>query len=191
MIVVHPFDPSTRMLGEIYKGIEDVKFFDSWKQRDEILKAIAAAPKDEPILLLGHGCPSGLLDLRYGIVLGDSDAELLKDRPNLVGIWCYASSYAYKHGLKGFFSGMFISELPEAIVNGVDASAQEIDDDAWNFAIRFGLLLRGGSTLEETAEVLMDSCYMDSDLTVFNYSRLTWRPEGNEPLPPASEEEYW
>ena len=191
MIVVHPFDPSTRMLGEIYKGIEGVKFFDSWKQRDEILKAIAAAPKDEPILLLGHGCPSGLLDLRYGIVLGDSDAELLKDRPNLVGIWCYASSYAYKHDLKGFFSGMFISELPEAIVNGVDASAQEIDDDAWNFAIRFGLLLRGGSTLEEAAGVLMDSCYMDSDLTFFNYSRLTWRPEGNEPLPPASEDEYW
>ena len=191
MIVVHPFDPSTRMLGEIYKGIEGVKFFDSWKQRDEILKAIAAASKDEPILLLGHGCPSGLLDLRYGIVLGDSDAELLKDRPNLVGIWCYASSYAYKHGLKGFFSGMFISELPEAIVNGVDASAQEIDDDAWNFAIRFGLLLRGGSTLEETAGVLMDPCYMVSDLTDFNYSRLTWRPEGNEPLPSASEEEYW
>ena len=179
------------MLCEIYKGIENVKFFDSWKQRDEIRKAIAAAPKDEPILLLGHGCPSGLLDMRYGIVLGDSDAELLKGRPNLVGIWCYASSYAYKHGLKGFFSGMFISELPEAIVNGVEASAQEIDDDAWNFAIRFGLLLRGGSTLEEAAGVLMDSCYMVSDLTDFNYSRLTWRPEGNEPLPSASEEEYW
>ena len=86
---------------------------------------------------------------------------------------------------------MFISELPEAIVNGVEASAQEIDDDAWNFAIRFGLLLRGGSTLKEAAGVLMDSCYMVSDLTDFNYSRLTWRPEGNEPLPPASEEEYW
>ena len=37
----------------------------------------------------------------------------------------------------------------------------------------------------------MDSCYMVSDLTDFNYSRLTWRPEGNEPLPSASEEEYW
>ena len=191
MIVVHPYDLSTRMLSEIYKGIEGVTLFDSWKQRKEILKAIAAAPKDEPILLLGHGCPSGLLDMRHGIVIGDADAELLKDRPNLVGIWCYASSYAFTHGLKGFFSGMFISELPEAIVNGVDASAQEIDDDAWDFAIRFGLLLRGGATLEETAGVLMDQCYMVSDLTDFNYSRLTWRPEGNEPLPSASEEEYW
>ena len=183
MIVVHPFDPSTRMLCELYKGIEGVTLFDSWEQRKDILAAIAAAPKDEPILLLGHGCPSGLLDMRYGIVIGDSDAELLKDRPNLVGIWCYASSYAFKHGLKGFFSGMFISELPEAIVNGVDASEEEIDDDAWNFAIRFGLLLRGGLTLEQTAGVLMDPCYMESDLTEFNYSRLTWRPRGDEPLP--------
>lgn len=183
MIVVHPYDPSTRMLSEIYKGIEGVTLFDSWQQREEILKAIAAAPKDEPILLLGHGCPRGLYDLRYGLVISDSDAELLKDRPNLVGIWCYASSYAVKHGLKGFFSGMFISELPEALYNGVEASAEEIDDNAWDFSIRFGLLLRGGASLEEAAGVLMDPCYVDSDLTEFNYSRLTWRPQGDEPLP--------
>ena len=190
MIVVHPYDPSTRMLCEIYKDIEGVTLFDSWKQRDEMLKAIAAAPKDEPILLLGHGCPSGLFDMRYGLVIRDSDADLLKDRPNLVGIWCYASSYAYAHGLKGFFSGMFISELPEAVINGVDASVKEIDDDAWNFCIRFGRLLREGEPLEEIAGVLMDPCYMESDLTEFNYSRLTWRPQGNEMLPPESEEEY-
>ena len=190
MIVVHPFDPSTRMLCEIYKGIEGVTLFDSWEQREDILKAIAAAPKDEPILLLGHGCPSGLLDLRYGLVIGDSDAGLLKGRPNLVGIWCYASSYAYAHGLKGFFSGMFISELPEAIINGVDASAEEIDDNAWNFCIRFGLLLLGRVPMEEIAGVLMDPCYIDGDLTEFNYSRLTWRPQGNEPLPYASWVEY-
>jgi hypothetical protein len=50
-----------------------------------------------------------LYDLRYGLILDDGDAELLKNRPNLIGIWCYASSYAAKHNLKGFFSGMFIS----------------------------------------------------------------------------------
>ena len=85
--------------------------------------------------------------------------------------------------LKGFFSGMFISELPEAIYNGVEASAKEIDEEAWDFCIRFGLLLRGGASLEEAAGVLMDPCYICSDLTEFNYSRLTWRPNGDEPLP--------
>ena len=186
MIVVHPNDPSTRMLCATYEGIEGVTLFDSWEQRGEILKAIAAAPKDEPILLLGHGCPSGLLDMRVGLVLNNMDAELLKDRPNLVGIWCYASDYAHEHGLKGFFSGMFISEEPEAWANGVDAGEVEINDRAWDFSERFGDMLRAGRPLAEIAAELMDPRHRDSALTEFNYSRLTWRPCGDEPLPAAS-----
>lgn len=186
MIVVHPNDPSTRMLAMIYEGMEGVTLFDSWKQRKEILEAIAAAPKDEPILILGHGTPHGLLDMRYGYVICDADAELLKDRPNLVGIWCYASDYAHDHGLRGFFSGMFISEEPEAWVNGVDAGEEEINDRAWDFAGRFGGLLREGRPLAEAAAELMDPRHRDSELTEFNYSRLTWRPCGDEPLPAAS-----
>ena len=191
MIVVHPNDPSTRMLSLIYEDIKDVTLFDSWEQREEILKTIAAAPREEPILLLGHGCPNGLFDMRYGLVIKDSDANILKDRPNLVGIWCYASSYAHKNGLKGFFSGMFISEEPEAWVNDVDAEAEEIDEKAWDFAGRFGDMLREGKTLQRIAAELMDPRYRDSELTRFNYERLTWRPTGKEPLPAASEEENW
>ena len=191
MIVVHPNDPSTKMLSLIYEDIKDVTFFDSRKQREEILMAIAAAPREEPILLLGHGCPNGLLDMRYGLVIKDEDAGILKDRPNLVGIWCYASSYAYHHGLKGFFSGMFISEEPEAWVNEVNAEAEEIDEKAWDFAGRFGDMLREGKPLQEIAAELMDSRHQDSALTRFNYERPTWRPTGKEPLPAASEEENW
>jgi hypothetical protein len=40
MIVVHLNAPSTKMLSIIYEDIKDVTFFDSWKQRAEILKAI-------------------------------------------------------------------------------------------------------------------------------------------------------
>lgn len=179
------------MLSLIYKEIEGVTLFDSYKQRDAILAAIAAAPKDEPVLLLGHGSPDGLFDMRYGLLVKNSDAEILKDRPNLVGIWCYASSYAYKHGLKGFFSGMFISEEPEAWVNGVKAEAEEIGAKAWDFAGRFGGLLRAGRPLGETATELMDPRHRDSELTRFNYDRLTWRPTGEEPLPEASQLELW
>ena len=191
MIVVHPSDPSTKMLSLIYEGIEDVTLFDSYLQREEILSAIAAAPKDEPVLLLGHGSPNGLFDLRYGLLVKDSDAEILRDRPILVGIWCYASSYAFRHGLKGFFSGMFISEEPEAWVNGVDAEEEEIDGKAWDFAGRFGELLRAGRPLGEIASELMAPRHRDSELTRFNYDRLTWRPTGEEPLPDASMDEGW
>ena len=183
MIVVHPYDSSTRMLTKIYEGFADVTLFDSWMQREAMLDAIAAAPRQEPILLLGHGYPGGLFDMRYGTVIRDSDAEMLKGRPNLVGIWCYASSYAYAHNLQGFFSGMFISELSEASYNGVRASSDEIDSKAWDFSIRFGDMLREGKPLADIAAELMNPCHRDSELTRFNYDRLTWRPTGNEPLP--------
>jgi hypothetical protein len=177
------------MLGLIYEGIDDVTLFDSWEQREEILKAISAAPREEPILLLGHGCPSGLLDMRYGLILNDFDAPILRDRPNLVGIWCYASDYAFKHGLKGFFSGMFISEPPEAWMNDVEATPEEIDEKAWDFARRFGTQLRAGKPLGEIASELMDPRHRDSALTRFNYDRLTWRVTGEEDLPEVSEED--
>ena len=171
------------MLGLIYRDIADVTLFDSWEHRPDILRAIAAAPRGESILLLGHGFPHGLLDLRYGIVVGDGDAHLLKDRPNLVGIWCYASDYARNHSLKGFFSGMFISEEAEAWMNGVKASAGEIERKAWDFAGRFGDMLRAGVPLEEIARELSDPRHRDSELTRFNYGRLTYRRTGTEDLP--------
>ena len=192
MIVVHPEDPSTKVLGRLYEGLEGVKLFTSWDEREEILAAIAAAPKDEPMMLLGHGCPAGLYDLLNGrLIITNADAELLKDRPNLVGIWCYASSYAYKHGLKGFFSGMFISEPAEAQMNRVTASAKLIDKKTEDFCERFGQMMREGKPLAEIADELMDPRHRDCELTRFNYDRLTWRPNGDEPIPAASESEVW
>ena len=192
MIVVHPTDPSTRCLSPIYEGLPNVRFFDSLKQREEILQAIRNAPLDEPVFLLGHGTPAGLLDMRgWGLVVTPADAALLSGRPNLCGIWCYASTYAARHSLKGFFSGMFVSEYGEALSKGVDATPEEIEDRNWDFSGRFGDLLREGKTLEAAAKEMMDARHIVSDLTRFNYSRLTWRPKGNEPLPVDEGLIYW
>lgn len=185
MIVVHPKDQSTRFLHLIYENVEGVLFFDSISQREQILEAIKAAPQEEYILLLGHGTPRGLL----GGFIGDDDAELLQDRPNLVGIWCYASTYAKKHHLKGFFSGMFISELYEADANDVTATLDEVDNVCWNFSGMFGDLLRAGYPLEAIAADLMNNSNINSDLSRFNFSRLTYRKTGLEPLP--VKEDYW
>lgn len=182
MIVVHPEDPSTKMLSLIYEGLADVTIFNSWQQRKELLNVIEATPKEEPIFLLGHGSSSGLLDKRFGFIIRDEDAYLLKNRPNLVGIWCYASDFAYAHGLNGFFSGMFISEEVEALENNVKADMKEIDENTWDFARRFGDLLRGGTSLENIAQDLMDLRYRKSELTWFNYSRLIWRQTKPESL---------
>ena len=183
MIVVHPKDKSTKALSLIYEELENVTFFDSYEQKHEFIEAIKAAPKDEPVLLLGHGSPWGLYDMRIGVIIDDIDAEILKDRPNLVCIWCYASDYAMKHSLKGFFSGMFISEYGEALDNGVRATDEEIENGAWDFSGRFGDMMRKGIPLEEIAKELCDPRHRTSELTSFNYSRLIYRKEGNEPAP--------
>lgn len=140
MIVIHPHDISTRFLHLMYEDIDGVRFFDSISQNGQILEAIKAASREEFILLLGHGTPYGLL----GGFIGDEDADLLKDRPNLIGIWCYASTFARRHSLKGFFTGMFISEWYEAADYDVDADPDEINELNWEFAGMFGDLLRAG-----------------------------------------------
>ena len=185
MIVVHPRDPGTRFLHLIYEDIGGVVFFDSISQREQILEAIRKAPRDEYILLLGHGTPYGLQD----DFICDEDADLLRDRPNLVGIWSYASSYAHRHRLKGFFCGMFISEWNEALDNGIEVSPDEIEEMCWSFAGVFGDLLRAGYPLVAIADELTSPNSFNSDLARFNYSRLTCRRTGMEDLPVR--EDYW
>ena len=185
MIVVHPKDPSTKFLHLIYEDIGGVRFFDSISQREQFLEAIRNAPKDEYILLLGRGTPYGL----QGDLICDEDAELLRDRPNLVGIWSYASSFAHRNGLEGFFSGMFISEWNEALDNDIETSLEEIEEMCWSFAGVFGDLLRAGYPLVAIADELTSPNSINSDLSRFNYSRLTYRRTGMEDLP--VKEDYW
>ena len=83
---------------------------------------------------------------------------------------------------------MFISEGGEATMVGVDATEEEANAHAWDFAQRLGDLLRQGLPLENVAKELMDPKHITSELTNYNYTRLTWRPMGNEALP---EERAW
>ena len=177
MIVIHPKDPSTWMLELIYKNLNDIVVYDSFLQREELLSAIAATPRQETILLLGHGSSAGLLDKRFGLIIHDEDACILVNRPNLVGIWCYAADFARKHGLQGFFSGMFISEEREAIEHGITTTIIEINNKSVDFAQRFGRMLYMDIPLKDIAAEMMSIQHRDCDLTEFNYSRLTFIEE--------------
>ena len=182
MIVVHPYGNSTRFLHLVYENLPEVRFFSRSYERDRLLVALRSAPREEPVLLLGRGTPYGLA----GGLLRDGDAPLLRDRPNLIGIWNMASTFAFRHGLKGLFSGTFLTEPGEAFCEGIK---DDLETNNWDFAGRLGDLLRGGFSLPEIAEIMTEECYQDSALTRCNYSRLTLRIKGNEPLP--VEEDYW
>lgn len=87
------------------------------------------------ILMMGHGSPAGLFSVgrfpgSYPYIIDDSMVESLQNK-DCVYIWCHADQWVQKHSLYGFFTGMFISEVSEAIwydfddIYGVDILIEE------------------------------------------------------------------
>lgn len=73
------------------------------------------------VLMLGHGSPWGLLSTGQfpdaGLFIIDESMVLpLQNKTNSVFIWCNADQFVQRHGLSGLNSGMFISEVLEALV---------------------------------------------------------------------------
>ena len=116
-LVIHPEDSSTDFLKPIYAGIHD---------KTVVTKGDKSLVKDlieshEKIIMMGHGCPTGLFamgkfgryDQTLGHIIDEETVPLLRDKTNIF-IWCNADKFVEENGLKGFYSGMFISEVQEA-----------------------------------------------------------------------------
>lgn len=120
VLVIHPDDRSTDMLKVVYesKGYDVIN--DPGISDEELMRQIEAHDK---IIMLGHGTPYGLLacnmktgEVRY--IINDSHAELLKTKETY-SMWCNSDDFFIYHGMKGFHSGMIISEEVEARMYGI------------------------------------------------------------------------
>ena len=108
-LVIHPDDPTTDFLSEIYKGKGYNVIDDPFTGNDTIAELI----KDHKrIIALGHGCGDGLFG-GFEMMINSSLVSLLMDK-ELIFIWCNADQFMKEHQLNGFYSGMFISEVQEA-----------------------------------------------------------------------------
>ena len=122
----------TQVLSRVYEGLDCTVFYTPTRcERRAILKAIR--DDDGPIVLLGHGTPKGLLDATfYDFIIESRDVELLRQK-TIIGIWCYASEFADRYGLHGFFTSMFISNMDEAIEHckkGIDSDRETAVPDS-------------------------------------------------------------
>ena len=75
--------------------------------------------------MLGHGFPQGLV-VGGRVVIDDSFADLLRGQAENIFVFCNADLYMQRNGLKGFATGMFVSDSIEAHIFNVDASPTEI-----------------------------------------------------------------
>ena len=136
-LVIHPQDKSTDFLIPIYNGIEHKTVLRAGYSKNEVRSLIDSHDR---ILMMGHGSAYGLFavnqfsdSLLY--IIDESFVEQLSKKEDNVFIWCYASDFVEKHKLKGFYTGMFISEVYEALYHQLrDVNQTMVDESNYTFS---------------------------------------------------------
>jgi hypothetical protein len=134
-LVIHPNDRSTDFLKPIYDKLDDVTLVTGNWTRKEIIEGIQT---HDQVMMMGHGSPGGLFamgqfwpqDAFSAYIIGADMVEALSQKDNSIFIWCNADQFVNRHMLKGFYTGMFISETGEAAYCGLPGTPQYIVDES-------------------------------------------------------------
>jgi hypothetical protein len=131
-LIIHPLDYSTSFLDVVYKYIPNKTVITGGITKEELHDLIKSHDR---IMMMGHGSPFGLFSIGQfkrtgGYIIDQSTVPLLKEKDNSVFIWCNADRFVENFELKGFYSGMFISEVGEAEYCGLPGIPQEIVDES-------------------------------------------------------------
>lgn len=179
MIVIHPKDASTDFLKVLYKDCENVTHINEQHDYDEVFDLLEASPKNELIMMLGHGLTSGL----YAQPLEDPLGRFIIDRDHVdilrehtcIGIWCFANRFAEKHNLKGLFSGMVISEVKEAGLYCIQVEQEQISLENDLYAKRLKDVLAHHS-FDQVREEMSKLITPDNEIQEFNYKSFYYYP---------------
>jgi len=161
-LIIHPADPSTSFLKNMYATIPGKTIITGGITKEQVKNLIQS---HERVLMLGHGSPSGLFSVgcfldTNGYIIDHSMVEVLKRKRDNVFIWCNADSFLNQYGLKGFYSGMFISEVDEADYCGLAGTSQNQVNESNQ---RFGEIFSGYAN-EDTASIYKN--------VLFEYGKL-------------------
>ena len=141
-LIIHPEDNSTTFLKTIYEKAENQSLIEKNTDPNQIANAIK---RSDRTIMLGHGSPSGLFSIKLfnnnkrqidrwkWLAIGKDESELLKKSKKSnqnIYIWCNADKFVEFYNLKGFYSGMFISEVCEAGFCGVGIVTQEVVNES-------------------------------------------------------------
>lgn len=128
-LVIHPSDPTTDFLKVIYQD-KDWTIINSTVSKKVLKESIKSHDR---IVMLGHGTEKGLANSNWDGVITSELVYLLREKL-CVAIWCNANVFFEKYDLKGFYTGMIISEYDEAIHCCINTTYQEIEESNLLFA---------------------------------------------------------
>lgn len=120
-LIIHPQDPSTDFLKAIYALIPNITVITDGIDKNELQKLVR---NHERIIMLGHGTSLGLLSVGQFLntdsyIIDSSIVELISQKKDNIFIWCDADLFVQRHGLHGFYTGMFVSEVSETYYCGL------------------------------------------------------------------------
>ncbi len=161
-LVIHPKDQTTDFLSEIYsdKNWTVINTNVSKKFIKEQIKL------HDRIVMLGHGTEKGLLG--YDRLVIDSTLVYLLREKYCVCVWCNADVFVQKYNIKGFYTGMIISEYQEALYFSVPSNPQWINESNTDFALAIKNSIDSDDFVDNT-KMLYEG---NSAVVEFNRSRI-------------------
>lgn len=138
-LVIHPHDESTHFLKPIYWNIPHKTVITGGLMVAEVENLIKT---HDQIIMLGHGSPSGLFGVNFNrtYVVDRHSVDLFENK-ECIFIWCHADQFVKKHNLKGFHSGMFVSEVGEALMYNLKGDKKLVDESNNTFAFMLGSVI--------------------------------------------------
>lgn len=175
-LIIHPKDSSTSFLEIVYKTIPNKTVITGGIMKEEVAELIK---EHDRVMMMGHGYPGGLFSVgqfpgTYSTIIDFSMVPLLNEKENNVFIWCNADKFVDKYQLKGFYSGMFISEVGEAMYCGVFGTDQDIVDES-----NYGFCNIISKHINENSDVIYENVKKEYGLIAesnpvayYNFNRL-------------------
>lgn len=178
-LIIHPKDCTTAFLSALYEGWTDADVYSEELVSKRVKHLFHHCSPTTQIMLLGHGSHNGLL-YREGshsegfdrVAVGHPHRHWLRNRHNIIGIFCNANLFAKAEDLHGLFTGMIISEMSEAEAECIETTEEEIERENHKFVTRLRSLLDNQVPLHEIPKRMMDMDDVHSPLTTFNYQRI-------------------
>ena len=175
-LVIHPKDDSTFFLDIVYKNIEDLTLITGGVSKENLLEMI---DEYDRIMMMGHGSPGGLFSVgqfktNNGYIIDSSFVEALSKKDNSIFIWCNADRFVNEFDLKGFYTGMFISEVGEAYYCGLPGTRQpEVDESNYSFVEIMGECINYDSKLiHEITKTRYGHLIDHNPVAKYNHERL-------------------
>lgn len=175
-LVIHPEDQTTDFLTGIYVNIQEKTVVQGGVSKTEIRELIETHDR---IIMLGHGAPYGLMNpgqfRNSGLFIVDgSMVHSLLRKSSSIYIWCYADQFLEEYRLSGLCSGMFISEIREAYMEGFYKIGSGVIDQSNE---KFASIL--SKYINEPLDILYQSLLLEYEVVArsnpiakFNFKRL-------------------